>query len=392
MKIKIPYSTQNIDKKDIKSVNSVLKSNWLTQGPKILEFEKSICNYTGAKYAVAVSSCTAGLHLSCIVAGINKSNKIITSPITFVSSANAAIFCNSKVVLSDINSNKACLSIEELKKNIKKFKNIKAVMPVHYAGSAEGMEDIYKICKKNKIFVIEDCAHSLGSNYKSGERVGSCKYSDISVFSLHPVKTITAGEGGVITTNNRLIYERLLRLRSHGINKNSKFINNQNAFTGSIKNPWYYEMQELGYHYRITDIQCALANSQLKKIDKFVNKRKKLAKKYNIEFKKAKNFKVLNTNGSNLSSNHLYVIKIDFSKLKITKAELINKLANNQIGSQVHYLPLHFHPFLSNKIINKRNCKNSERFYKAALSIPLYFNLTYNEQLYVIKKIRELVG
>ena len=392
MSIIIPYSKQFIDNKDIQEVIKVLKGKWLTQGPAIANFEKDIVNYTGAKYAVAVSSCTAGLHLACIALGVKKNNNIITSPITFVSSANSAIFCGAEVIISDIENTTGCMSASLLEKTINNFDNVKAVMPIHFAGKTADMKKISNICKKNRLNIIEDCAHALGSTYPSGEKVGSCKYSDISVFSLHAVKSITAGEGGVITTNNKDIYNSLLKLRSHGINKSNKLLNKKNAYTGKLKNPWYYEMQELGYHYRITDIQCALASSQLKKIDKFIKKRQMLALRYNGAFKLEKNIKILESNGDQLSSNHLYILKFNFVNIGISRAALQNKLSSLGIGTQVHYIPLQIHPYLSDKLKNIDSCNVSISFYNNILSIPLYYDLSFKNQDKVIKSIKEIIN
>ena len=348
---KIPYSRQFIDQSDIDAVVEVLKSPLLTQGPSIDAFENSIKEYTGAKYAVAVSSCTAGLHLSCIALGVGENNNLVTSPITFVSSANSAIFCGAQVILSDIDINTGCMSIKNLENTIDNFENIRAVMPVHYSGKTVDMLSVKKLCENKNIKIIEDCAHALGSSYKTGEKVGSCKYSDVSVFSFHPVKSITSGEGGVITTNNEEIYRRLLRLRSHGINKaDDEFINKENAYTENLRNNWYYEMQELGFHYRITDIQSALGLSQMTKIKMFMKKRLELVKRYENAFENDKNIKTLISKDVSLSSNHLYVIKINFNKLKLTKANFQKKLLNKGIITQVHYIPLHLHPYLSKKL------------------------------------------
>ena len=389
---KIPYSKQFIDQSDIDAVVDVLKSPNLTQGPKIDAFEQSIVDYTGAKYAVAVSSCTAGLHMSCIALDVGKKNNLITSPITFVSSANSAIYCGADVILSDIDVNTGCMKIEDLENTLKGFKNIKAVMPVHYSGNTVDMVSLKKLCNSKKISIIEDCAHALGSSYATGEKVGSCKYSDVAVFSFHPVKSITSGEGGVITTNNEQVYRKLLRLRSHGINKtDDKFVNNKNAFTGGMKNNWYYEMSELGYHYRITDIQSALGHSQMKKIEIFMKKRHQLVEKYDMAFKNEKKIALL-TNNAKLSSNHLYVIKINFSDLKISRAYFQKKLSDKGILTQVHYIPLHLHPYLSKKLLNTSNCSESIKFYDQAISIPLYYDLSFQEQEFVIENIKELVS
>ena len=284
-----PYGQHYIDNQDIKEVTKVLKSPYLTQGPKINEFENAVAKYVGSKYAVAVSSCTAGLHICGIAAGITRNTYAITSPITFVSTANAITYNNGKVLFSDINPKDINIDINKVKTLIKSKKKIKAIFPVHFGGYPCRMKELNQISKKKSLIIIEDAAHGLGGKYLSGEKIGSCKYSDMCVFSLHPVKSIAAGEGGVITTNNFDLYRKLIRLRSHGINKlDDKFLNNSFSKSDGFSNPWYHEMQEIGFHYRITDIQAALALSQLKKLDKFIEKRRKLSKIYDKAFKNSK--------------------------------------------------------------------------------------------------------
>ena len=290
-----PYGKHHLFKKDIDSVKKVLESTNLTQGPKIEEFEKKICDYVGSKYAIALSSCSAGLHLACKVAGLNKSKKLLTSPNTFVSSANAALHCNSKVTFADIEYETGNISITNIKKIIARDKTIKAIMPVHFGGLACNVKKIKKeVIKNKKIFIIEDAAHALGSKYNNGTMVGSCRYSDMTVFSFHPVKSIACGEGGVITTNNPRIANELRKYRSHGITKSPHlFMENGKAYYKKEKNLWYYEMQNLGYHYRLTDIQSALGISQLENLNKFLEKRKTLAKFYDEKLSNLKNIKIL---------------------------------------------------------------------------------------------------
>ena len=254
----IPYSRQYIDSTDIKYVVKTLKSKLITQGPIIEKFEKSICKLVGAKYAVAVSSCSAGLHLAAIISNLEKGKTLLTSPNTFCSTANSASHCGAKLDFTDIDLDTGNMNINEILKKIKKNK-IKAIAPVHFGGLPIELKQINKAAKQKKIMIYEDAAHSLGAHYQDGSPVGSCKFSDMTVFSFHPVKSITTGEGGIITTNNKKIYEKLISLRSHGIERDQNKLNKKNFFS-----PWYYEMQKLGFHYRITDIQCALGLSQLK--------------------------------------------------------------------------------------------------------------------------------
>jgi|TARA_B110000438_G_scaffold292370_1_gene330619 perosamine synthetase len=386
----IPYGKHHIDKNDINAVINVLKSKHLTQGPLINEFEKKIAKYVGAKYCVAVSSCSAGLHIAAIVSGIKKNKKLLTSPITFASTANSSIFCGGDVVFSDIDKSTANLSPEELIKTIKKNK-VHAISPVHFAGLPCDMEKIKKISNKTGAFIYEDAAHAFGARYKNNKKVGSCCYSDMTVFSFHPVKSIATGEGGAITTNNKKIYEKLKILRSHGIEKEKKnFINNK--IKSRATQPWYYEMQGLGYNYRITDIQCSLGISQLKKINKFLKKRKQIAKNYDQAFNNLKNCTLLHKGMRERSSNHLYILLINFRKLKKTRSFIMKKFLALGIITQVHYIPVFNHPYYKNKISYKKKCPNSISYYNSALSIPLYYDLSKRQQEYVIKTVKEIIG
>ena len=309
----IPYGRQYVDKSDINSVVKTLKKDFITQGSIVDEFEKKFAKYVGSKYAVAVSSCSAGLHLSCLIYSKKKFENIVTSPITFASTANAILHSGKKPIFCDVDVKDANISITSLKK-ILKNKKIGGVMPVHFAGNTCNMEEIKNICKKDNIFIIEDAAHALGSEYKCGSKVGSCKYSNITVFSMHPLKSITTGEGGVITTNNINIYKKLKIMRSHGIKKD---FNKQK--------PWLYTMEDLGFHYRLTDFQCAMGISQLSKLGKFIKKRDEIAKKYYIAFDNTNNCNLLLRDKGNIKkSNHLFVLKINFKKIKKTKKNLIN--------------------------------------------------------------------
>ena len=317
----IPYGKHHIDNEDIEAVVSVLKSGQITQGPKIEEFESEIAKYVGAKYAVAVSSGTAALHLAGAVSNLGPNNALITSPITFVASANAAFYNRSQVIFADIDLKSINMSADSLKKALKNNPKIKVVMPIHFAGLPCEMEAIKNISDKNNLIIVEDAAHALGATYDNGKKVGSCCYSDMTIFSFHPVKSIAAGEGGMITTNDEKIYRKLIRLRSHGINKlDDPYELKEQSNTNKINNPWYYEVQELGFHYRINDIQCALALSQLKKIDKFISKRMAIVKKYDDEFSTMKNIKPFQNLGRKLSSHHLYVVNIDFNSIGKSRA------------------------------------------------------------------------
>ena len=381
----IPYGRHHIDKDDLLAVNKVLKSNFLTQGPLIKKFENLISKFVGSKYAVVVSSCTAGLHLASIISKNTNGKKLLTSPISFVSTANSSLFTGGNVIFADIEKETGNISIESMKKILKKNK-INSISPVHFGGLPCDMISINRLRKKNKIIVYEDAAHSFGAKYDKKNRVGSCKYSDMTVFSFHPVKSIATGEGGCITTNNKKIYDRLIKLRSHGIEKEEK-----NFYLKSQKNkPWYYEMQELGYHYRSTDIQCALGISQLKKINKFLIKRKKIAKYYDYEFSGLKNATPLQIHKRDYSSNHLYFLLINFKKINMTRTELINKLRKVGINTQVHYIPITHHPFYK-KMNFKNELIQTENYYKKALSIPIFYDLKVKELQYIVHHIKRII-
>jgi len=388
----IPYGKHYIDQEDINAVIKVLKSDNLTQGTLIAVFEKEISKYVGAKYSVVVTSCTAGLHMASIVAKMHKGKVLLTSPITFVATANSSLFCGAETIFADIDSSTINISTDSIKKVILKNK-IHAIAPVHFGGLPCDVKKIKEIADKVGAIIYEDAAHAFGASFPDGSKVGSCKYSDMTVFSFHPVKSITTGEGGAITTNDKKIYEQLMRLRNHGLEKNQEnFQLKNNSFTNDLNSPWYYEMQELGYNYRITDIQCALGLSQLKKIDKFIKRRRELAKKYDLAFENLKNCEPIQKNMRNFSSNHLYVLKINFKKLGKTKERLMEEFKSAEIITQVHYIPVISHPYFQIKNYKNSNFPNSYNYYNSALSIPLFYALTDKQQSYVIDQVKKLIG
>lgn len=399
----IPYGKHFLDQDDIDSVVEVLKNGMLTQGPKIEEFENLVAKQVNAKYAIAVSSGTAALHLACKVVGLSSGDQIITSANTFVASANAAEYLNASPFFCDIDNDTLNMSIIDLKEKINQLDNCKIIMPVHFAGAPCELGEIQKIAKKENMIVIEDASHALGACYKSGEMVGSCKFSDMTIFSLHPVKGVTAGEGGVITTNNIDFAKKLRLLRSHGILKgnfdlpgiskgDNMIINKEEAFDDDKLNPWYYEMQSLGYNYRITDIQSALAISQLKKIDKFINRRKEIAKIYDNEFKGHDLIQCTQIKLRDCSSHHLYVVRFNFDKIKISKRVIMEKLFENGIGTQVHYIPVPMHPYYELKGFSLNDYPNTKKYYSEALSLPIYFGLTDELIQKVVKSIFEIIS
>ena len=390
MKEIIPYGKHFLDEEDIEAVVEVLRTKNLTQGEEVDKFEEAVAKYVGAKYAVAVSSWTAGLHIACLAAGVQTDDEVLTSPITFVSSANCAVFCGAKPVFSDIDNESLNLCPSKLRDSLSKLSNTKVIIPVHYAGAPCDMKSIKEIADKSGTLIIEDAAHALGSRYEDGSMVGSCKYSDMTGFSFHPVKSIAAGEGGMITTNNYDLYKKLLRLRSHGINKlDDSFLIQDQATTGDIDNPWYYEMQDLGYNYRITDIQCALGRSQLKKLDKFIGRRRQLVSRYDAAFEGSEKINPTQIQFRSSSSYHLYVVRINFKKTNINRAQLMNELKQEGILTQVHYIPVTSHPFYKELGFDTRQYPNSLNFYEEALSLPLYYSLTDQQQDSVINTIKE---
>lgn len=404
----IPYSRQYINEDDINAVINILKNDWLTQGPTIEKFERTIAEYCGAKYAVAVSSGTAALHLACLVAGIGRNDEVITSPITFVASANCALYVGAKPVFVDVAPDTICLNPQNLEEYLDtKFSTRspsqhvtipKAVVPVHFAGVTCDMEAIRKIAEKYNLLIIEDACHALGAEYRidgKWNKVGSCTHSDMAVFSFHPVKHITTGEGGVITTNNLKLYEKLLLLRTHGITKTStNFINKDLAFSTSEKlasnvNPWYYEMQELGFNYRITDLQCALGLSQFDKLDYFVAMRREIAAKYNEAFKDIECIKTMKEPEKSKSTWHLYVVQIDFQRLGKSRSLVMNKLREKGIATQVHYIPVHLQPYYKKMGYKKGDYPVAEQYYKLCLSLPLFPGLIKKDIGLIISAIRE---
>ncbi len=389
----IPYGSHHLDDDDIQAVVDVLKSGVLTQGPAVEVFEHAIANYTGAKYAVAVSSATAGLHIAALTAGVGSGSTVITSPITFVASANAALYAGAETAFSDIDPDTVNLSVNSLKVSIESIDKISAIIPVHFSGLPCDMLAIKTIADEKNISVIEDAAHALGAKYPDGSMVGNCNYSDMTVFSFHPVKAIAGGEGGMITTNNETMYRKLLRLRSHGINKlDDPLMLPEQAGENGIKDPWYYEMQELGFNYRMTDIQCGLAMSQLKKLNKFICKRRELVKAYDNAFSEMKNCRPAQTSGRDISGHHLYVIRVDYDSIGISRANLINKFRERDINCQVHYIPVPAHPYYRKLGFKPEDYPAAMDYYNHAISIPLFYDLTDEQQMHVIQSIKELIG
>ncbi|MDR0580798.1 MAG: UDP-4-amino-4,6-dideoxy-N-acetyl-beta-L-altrosamine transaminase, partial [Holosporaceae bacterium] len=328
------YGKQSISQRDINAVVDALNSDTLTQGALIQEFEKNISKYTDAKYCVALSSATAALHLSMIALKIGEDDEVITSTNTFVASANCARYVGASVRFADIDPETANISVCEIKKQI--TSKTKAIIPVHFAGQSCDMEAVHDLAQERGLYVVEDAAHAFGSDYKN-KKVGSCTYSDMTIFSFHPVKTITTGEGGAVTTNNKELYEKILLLRSHGIEKKSSMIETHGK--------WYYEMHQLGFNYRMTEIQAALGISQLKKVEQFKEKRRYIISLYKKLFSEDSRIAFLEEKEYSNACFHLCPVLIDFEKLKIDKKKFIDGLFDVGLRLQIHYIPVHWQPY-----------------------------------------------
>lgn len=373
----IPYGKQTIDNKDIQAVAEVLESDFLTTGPKVKEFEEKFSSFVGAKYSVAVSSGTAALHLACLAVGLKEGEELITSPMTFAASANCALYCGARPMFVDIKEENGLIDEKLIEEKI--TSKTKIIIPVHYAGLPCNMKKIKEIADRHNLIVIEDACHALGAKYED-TKIGDCAHSDVTVFSFHPVKHITTGEGGMITTNSEDLYQKLLILRSHGITKDS------NKLLNKDEGPWFYEMQDLGFNYRITDFQCALGISQLEKIESFVERRLEIAKKYDEAFVNIEDVETIKQSEGCKNAYHLYVIKV---KDKKTRLELFNCLKEDDIFCQVHYIPVYWHPYYQKLGYEKGVCPKTEKFYERIISLPMYPGLKNNEQGKVIQVIKD---
>ena len=380
----IPYGRQEITKSDIKEVEKVLRSDFLTQGPVVPKFEKSVAKYCRASYAVAVNSATSALHIACLALGLKKGDFLWTSPNTFVASANCARYCGARVDFVDINPNTFNMCTEALSEKLevakKKGKLPKIVIPVHFAGQPCEMKAIHKLSKKFGFKIIEDASHAIGASYDK-IKVGSCVHSDITVFSFHPVKTITSAEGGMVTTNLKDVQIKMQMFKNSGITKNKKLFSKKN-FSG-----WYYEQQYLGLNYRMNEISAALGLSQLKKVEIFVKKRNKIAKFYKKNLN-IKNLILPKVNTNCFSSYHLFVIKINDKNYKKKQLKLFNYLRKKKILVNVHYIPIHLQPYYRKMGFKKGDFYNSEKHSESCISIPIYPDLKLKEINKVIRLIK----
>ena len=383
----IPYARQDINQEDIQAVLKVLQSDWLTQGPAIQRFEEAVAAYCGARYAVAVSNATAALHLACLAAGLGPGDLLWTSPNTFVASANCGLYCGAEVNFVDIDPQTYNMSVDALEEKLvqaaKSGRLPKVVIPVHFAGQSCRMAEIRKLADQYNFTVIEDAAHAIGGSYQ-GKKVGACQFSDMVVFSFHPVKIITTGEGGMVLTNRAELYEKLLRLRTHGITRDERFM------VRTKEGPWYYQQIDLGYNYRMTDIQAALGYSQLQRIDEFVRRRHELSARYD---QKLKNLPVTLPwqEPDTYSAYHLYVIRLHLNQLQKSRKQIFEELRAAGINVNVHYIPVHTQPYYERLGFKAGDFPKAEEYYREALTLPLYYGLSEEDQDYVIERLKEII-
>ena len=384
----IPYGRQEITADDIQAVKSVLESDYLTQGPFVPAFERKVADYCGASHAVAVNSATSALHIACMALALAPGDILWTSPITFVASANCALYCGGEVDFVDIDPSTYNLSVDRLEEKLKTArisgKLPKIVIPVHLCGQSCDMKRIWELSREYGFHIIEDASHAIGAKYQ-GEPVGNCRYSDITVFSFHPVKIITTGEGGMALTNNPKLAEKMMLLRSHGITRDP------NEMTHDPDGPWYYQQIDLGFNYRMTDIQAALGISQMDRLNEYVLKRHQIAERYQsllgglpISFQE----KFPDT----YSAYHLFVIRVDFSRTRMTHRQVFESMRERSIGVNLHYIPVPTQPYYQNMGFKKGEFPESEKYYAEAISLPMYPKLTDGEQDHVIEALKKSVA
>lgn len=379
-KERIFYGRQCIEEDDIQAVVRVLKSDLITCGPQVEEFERELCEVTGAKYAVVVSNGTAALHLAAMAAGIQKGDEVIVSAMTFAASANCVLYCGGTPVFSDIKPNTYNIDPEDIRRKI--TPKTKAVVAVDFTGQAAELDEIRNICTEHQLLLIEDAAHAIGTKY-NGKPIGSI--ADLTTFSFHPVKTITGGEGGAITTNDENLYKKLVRLRTHGITRDKAEMVHQTA------DPWYNEQVDLGYNYRMTDFQAALLISQLHKLPKFSERRKEIVKLYNDVFLQIPELIVQEEISESDTTRHLYVIQLELEKLSCTRREFFNALYAENVCPQVHYMPVYYHSYYEKLGYKKGICPNAEGLYERIMSIPLYYSMTDEEVQDTIAAVKKVI-
>ena len=378
---KIFYGKQWIDEDDIRVVSEVLRSPYITCGPRVEELENSLCSFTGAKYTVVVNSGTSALHCACIAAGIGPGDEVITSPITFAASANCALYCGAKPIFADINPSTYNIDPESIRKCI--TKRTKAIVAVDFTGQAVQIDEIRSICDEFNLTLIEDAAHSIGTKYK-GHQVGSL--ADMTCFSFHPVKTITGGEGGAILTNDENLYKKLVLAHIHGITHDTSMMEEP-----SREGPWYYEQISLGYNYRLTDFQAALISNQLKKIDMFAARRKEIVKRYDEAFSKIPELIVQQEIPESDTCRHLYIIQLKLDRLNCTRREFFDAMSKENVQCQIHYIPVYWFPFYKHLGYEHGICPKAEELYKGIMSIPLYPKLSDQDVEDVIHAVSKVI-
>lgn len=376
----LSYGKQWIDDVDIDTVVNVLKGEYLTTGPYVRDFEKEVADYVGAKYAVAVANGTAALHMACFAAGISEGDEVIVTPMTFAASANCVLYQGGKPVFADIDSITYNIDPQEIEKKI--TSKTKAIIPVDFTGQSVDIDEIKKIAEKYNLLIIEDAAHALGSEYK-GKKIGSL--TDLTEFSFHPVKPITTAEGGMVTTNEESLYQKMMLFRTHGITRD------QAQLTQS-EGPWYYEQQCLGYNYRLTDLQCALGISQMKRLDEFINRRREIVKKYDTAFNEIKEITTPFEAEYSNSGWHLYVIRLKLDLLKATRREIFEALQAENIGVNVHYIPVYYHPYYKELGYKKGLCPNAEKLYDEMITLPLFPKMTDQDVNDVITAVNKVIN
>lgn len=376
----IPYGRQCIEQDDIDAVIEVLQSDYLTTGPKVAEFEQVVADYTGAKYAVAVANGTAALHIACMAAGIGVGDEVITTPITFAASANCGLYCGAKPVFADIKADTYNIDPEQIEKKI--TEKTRAVIPVHFTGQPCEMDEITRIAKKHNLIVIEDAAHALGASYKN-RKIGSI--SDMTIFSFHPVKHITTAEGGMVLTDDDELYKKLSLYRTHGITRNADWMEQTPDLEAGLEGAWYYQQTELGYNYRISDMQCALGITQMKKLERFVARRREIAARYDEAFSGVDGIITPKQQEGCDNSYHLYVIQVT----KKPRRKVFEALRAAGIGVNVHYIPVYKHPYYQHHGYDGVCCPNAEMYYSRAISLPMYPLLTDEEQERVIQEVQK---
>lgn len=379
---KIYYGRQWIDDNDIQAVANVLRSDYITCGPMVDLFEQVLCDYTGAKHAVAVSNGTAALHCACLAAGISEGDEVITTSMTFAASANCSLYCGAKPVFADINPKTYNIDPDSIREHI--TEKTKAIIAVDFTGQAVEVDRIRTICDEYKLVLIEDAAHSLGTSY-NGKKVGSL--ADMTTFSFHPVKTVTGGEGGAILTNNEAYYKKLVLYHAHGITHNEALMEGT-----PHEGPWYYEQIELGYNYRMTDFQAALIISQMKKLDRFIARREEIVNKYNEAFGNMPGIIVQKEIPESNTSRHLYIIRLDLEKLRCTRREFFDAMSAENVQCQIHYVPVYWFPYYKHLGYKKGLCPVAEKIYSGIMSIPLYPKMTDDDVQDVIKAVKKVVA